>query len=217
MPVSTDSCIFGAWVAEKTNQFNNILDVGCGTGLLTLMLSQKNSAKITAIEIEPECYEQAKQNINQSPWCDRCKIINGDIKDYQFEIKFDFIISNPPFFENQLASPQYKKSSAKHAQSLSLKELAKAIGHNLNDEGGIGLLIPFYRTQESIDLFERENLYLNQILKIRQSEKHDYFRSVLFMTREQQSIISEETMTIKKEGQYSNEFIELMKDYYLYL
>src|SRR4051794_22993532 len=100
MKVCTDACIFGAFVARQIANRNlavsNILDIGTGTGLLSLMLAQKMTAAIDAIEIDKAAFEQAKQNFEQSPWKSRLTIINTDARHFNPGNKFDCIISNPP-------------------------------------------------------------------------------------------------------------------------
>src|SRR4051812_24083842 len=98
MKVCTDSCLFGAWASAWANNKKRILDIGAGTGLLMLMLAQNSSAIIDGIEIEPGCYRQLSTNVTSSPWADRLHAIENDVRQFQFKEKYDFIISNPPFF-----------------------------------------------------------------------------------------------------------------------
>src|SRR6185369_1848613 len=102
MKVTTDACLFGAWVAEKVksqkSKIKNLLDIGTGTGLLSLMYSQKNSnCTIDAIEINEEAYEQAKENVAASPFAEQVHVMKGDVRTFLLDKKYDLIISNPPF------------------------------------------------------------------------------------------------------------------------
>src|SRR5438874_7177882 len=104
MKVTTDACLFGAWVAGKMKndklKIKNVLDVGAGTGLLSLMLAQKDTLlKIDTIEIDQESYEQAKENASSSPFADRVNVIHADVKIFPFIRKYDVVMSNPPFYE----------------------------------------------------------------------------------------------------------------------
>ncbi len=118
--VSTDSCILGAWFANKALAPKKILDIGSGTGLLMLMLAQKIKGSIKGIEIDPDCYKQLMENISKSPWKEKCSAVLGDIRTYHFNESFDFIISNPPFYENQLEAAEEKRNIAKHSTHLGL-------------------------------------------------------------------------------------------------
>jgi tRNA1Val (adenine37-N6)-methyltransferase len=102
MKVTTDGCLFGAWIAKQVDgnklAVDNILDIGTGTGLLSLMIAQQSPAKIDAIEIDKETYEQAKENVAASPWAERINIIHGDAKQLPASQQYDVIVSNPPFY-----------------------------------------------------------------------------------------------------------------------
>ena len=132
MKVTTDGCLFGAWVANAINNseliINNCLDIGTGTGLLSLMLAQKNpQIKIDAVEVDKDAFEQAKKNIAESPWANRIKVYHADIKVFGSAKKYDVIISNPPFYENELKGNDEKKNIAHHNDGLLLPELLKII------------------------------------------------------------------------------------------
>ena len=100
MKVCTDACLFGAFVANEIQDktINHILDIGAGTGLLSLMLAQKSNAAIDAVEIDKSTYEQAEENISQSSWKEKITVYNSGIADFYSNYKYDLIISNPPFF-----------------------------------------------------------------------------------------------------------------------
>src|SRR5450631_830225 len=104
MKVCTDSCVLGAWTALQLGQVKTILDIGTGTGLLALMLAQKSEGLIDAVESDPESAGQARENIGQSSWSDRIRVVEKDARDYLNETHYDFIITNPPFFESDLRS-----------------------------------------------------------------------------------------------------------------
>jgi tRNA1Val (adenine37-N6)-methyltransferase len=223
MKVTTDACLFGAWVANEAKNKNaknkNVLDVGTGTGLLSLMLAQKSlTSVIDAIEIDREAYEQAKENVFGSPFATQITLINDDAKIFPFPKKYDIIISNPPFYENELQSTDQKKNIAHHHSSLLLKELLSVIKLNLTTDGLFYLLLPYKRNQEiKAALFEND-LSILKIIFVRQSTRHDYFRIMLAgkikNEREIESMIDEISIW-NDEQQYTNEFKELLKDYYL--
>jgi tRNA1Val (adenine37-N6)-methyltransferase len=104
MKVCTDACILGAWFAAKIPEYCTVLDIGSGTGLLMMMLAQRTRSEIYGIEIDLSSYKQLKENISQNKWKERLKVFPGDARTYSFASKYDFIIVNPPFFENDLES-----------------------------------------------------------------------------------------------------------------
>lgn len=138
MKVTTDACLFGAWCAEEIQSLNgkkNILDIGTGTGLLPLMIAQKNSASIDAIEIEKASADEAIQNIQASPFAETIHVIQADISGYQPPEKYDIIICNPPFYEDELQSPDALKNVAHHGTHLKLEQLFQIINVLLKEQG----------------------------------------------------------------------------------
>src|SRR5688572_14654976 len=166
MKVTTDACLFGAWVVEEINNekliINNCLDIGTGTGLLALMLTQKNPVmKIDAIEIDKDAAEQAKVNVGSSPWKEQINIIQDDVKAFSFEKEFDLIISNPPFYENELRSATDSKNVARHSGTSTLKELLVIIKENLSKRGSFFLLLPYKRNEEIKKLLKDNELNIS--------------------------------------------------------
>ena len=150
MKVCTDACVFGAFVAEylAPQKLNNCLDIGTGTGLLSLMLAQKNDMSIDTVEINAEAYLQAKENIENSIYKNKISIHNQNILEFDNKEKYDFIITNPPFYEGDLMSSQQNKNQAKHNESLTLPKLLQSIIRLLKDNGEFAVLLPFHRIIE---------------------------------------------------------------------
>ena len=229
MKVTTDACLFGAWAADEVKsqipiaigiEGKRILDIGTGTGLLSLILAQKKSEiNILAIEIDNDAATQAKENFRSSPWKERIDVIEGDVKHYPFPEKFDIIISNPPFYEREIRSEADSKNVAHHSENLTLEQLLNVIKSNLNEDGLFFLLLPYKRNEEIKKLFKDNQLSISKILFIRQSVKHDYFRIFLkghLRIKEKETEFDE--MSIWDEHQqYTEEFVRLLTDYYLHL
>jgi tRNA1Val (adenine37-N6)-methyltransferase len=221
MKVGTDACILGAWVADKI--FNgqisasSILDVGAGTGLLSLMLAQKSTAEIEAIEIDESACDQAISNFKQSPWSERLRAFHGDILNFNASVKYDLIISNPPFFQNNLLSPELGKNMAKHDASLNLSELLSAIKKLINSSGSFAVLLPYHRINYFEKLANENYFFLKEKLLIKPTLKHGYFRGVLLFNQTKNHTSEKELIIKKENGNYSEDFIQLMRDYYLNL
>lgn len=228
MKVTTDACLFGAWVASNLKPgtksqepvASNLLDIGTGTGLLALMLAQEVNCPIDAIEIDKDAFEQASGNVAASPWADRIKVIHADAKEFEFLHAYDVIMSNPPFYEKELKGDDHKKNMAHHNAGLLLPELLKIIKENLSPPGHFFLLLPFKRNEEIRKLLLEQELALEQITFVRQTVNHDYFRMMISGKLRPEipaeTIISE--IAIKgSDGEYTSDFISLLKDYYLHL
>lgn len=221
MKVCTDACIFGAWISNAVMsdelRVASCLDIGAGTGLLSLMIAQKNSFEIDAIEIELNAFEQAKENFKNSPWSDRLKIFNADAKEFIATKKYDFIISNPPFFENDLLSVKENSNIAKHNAGLTLSDLLSVIKNNISVQGEFVVLLPYHRTGYFEKLAEENKFHLNKKLLIKQAPKHNYFRSILLFSKKKTTVGVSELIIKNAERNYTSKFTMLLQDYYLNL
>ena len=225
MKVSTDSCIFGALVAarfatqalEKEKTISNFLDIGTGTGLLSLMLAQKTTALNDAVEIDTPAFIQAAENFASSPFAERISIFNDDILLFKTNKKYDAVICNPPFFEGDLKSADVSKNAAKHDTTLTLQQLLKVVEALLKPDGVFAILLPYHRLEEFIKQALVLNIFLLEKILLRHTLQHPYFRGVLFFSKVDAPIAIKE-LTIKDiDNKYTPEFVDLLKDYYLYL
>ena len=218
MKVCTDACLFGAWVVNylKNKQPPSILDIGTGTGLLTMMLAQHTSASIDAIEIDEGASAQAQFNFSQSPWENRIHLINGDVKELNLNegLSYDFIISNPPFFENDLPSNNHKKNIALHSKLLTFNELIDCISRLLNKNGQFALLVPYTRHQYLIEEASKAGFHAEKIAHVKQTTEHTYFRSMVVFSTNPQST-EKNDICIKDNHGYTATFKELLSSYYL--
>jgi tRNA1Val (adenine37-N6)-methyltransferase len=221
MKVCTDACLFGAWVAQlNKQQCQAVLDVGTGTGLLSLMLAQANTAaNITGLELDENASQQSIANINASPFVQQITIKNTDAKLFVSTNKFDVIISNPPFYENDLASSSYAKNLAKHNNGLLLTDLLTVIQNNITPNGEAYILLPFSRKQEAEGLLKQNNFSILNCASVYQTTKHlQPFRIMLQLKEGLHKNTTQENICIKKDDEkYTNRFIELLQPYYLHL
>lgn len=219
MKVCTDACLFGAWVVEFLLAQNyskrvQVLDIGTGTGLLSLFTAQEIDCTIDAIEIDKAAANQAALNFSISPFSSKINIIEADIKDWDSNKTYECIITNPPFFENDLPSPDSKRNIALHSAALNLKELAEIVDKKLLREGIVAILLPFHRKEAMIQLALDKGLYLNANADIKQTPMHPYFRTFLIFSRNAKTQHSEEII-IQNNRVYTDRFICLLKKYYL--
>jgi len=226
MKVTTDACLLGAWTAACIQPAQSsaehpiqVLDIGTGTGLLALMLAQAVNASIDAIEIEPRAAEQAAFNVNASKWKNRIRVLNTDIRTYEPGGLYDVIISNPPFYENDLRSGQNEKNMAFHDSSLSLSNLFSAFEHHLSTRGNVYLLLPYKRKGEAELLLGSHGLSISQLVIVRPTKDHEPFRLLIAAGKGQQhGIFPIENHSIRdSQNNYTSWFSHLLRPYYLYL
>ncbi|MEY4282368.1 MAG: hypothetical protein RLZ39_1780, partial [Bacteroidota bacterium] len=166
MKVSTDACIQGAW-AQVPSGCKRILDVGCGTGLLALMLAQRfSNCIIDAIEIDERAAAQARRNVAESIFAKQINILHADALSYSFEHTYDFIICNPPFFSNSLKGPNNNRNLARHQQELTLSTLFTLFQKNTSSTAQVCILLPvdefaaFERIVSAYNWFVNKKLFI---------------------------------------------------------
>ena len=219
MKVCTDACLFGAWVAAaiENTAVQHILDIGTGTGLLSLMLAQKTSAEIDALEINADAATQAKENVAASPWRERVQVHCTDAASFVSQNKYQLIISNPPFYENDLRSPDENKNAAKHDSTLTLENLLKIISAHLAPGGSAAILLPYQRSAAFEKAAAQHSLFVQQKTIVQQTANHAPFRSMLLLSSNQIAFTPNNLLIHLPDRQYSPAFTQLLKDYYLKL
>lgn len=218
MKVCTDSCIFGAWLAKRNLPAKNCLELGTGTGLLSLMYAQKNNdCRIDALEIEENACAQASENFNDSEWKSHLNLICIDANNYISNKKYDLIFSNPPFFQQELLSFEKNKNLAKHNDGLMLVDLLNIIQKLLLPTGYFCLLLPPERAQYFHKLAFERSFFLQEKLMIKHNNSKKYIREILLYSRRQTTTIESELIIKDDDGNYTKEFKDLLMDYYLLL
>ncbi|TLX76026.1 methyltransferase [Labilibacter sediminis] len=217
MKVGTDGVLLGAWA--NCDKAKKILDIGSGTGLISLMLAQRTeNAAIDAIEIDDSAFGQMQQNFELSPWKNRLTSIHMDFKHYSTTSgnKYELIVSNPPFFINSLKNECNKKSLARHTDSLSFAELISGIDMLLAENGIFCVILPATEKSSFIELAKTSGLNLTRCLYIKPTPSKPAKR-ILMEFSLSKSVCIEEEIIIEDSGRhgYSNEYKELTKDFYL--
>ncbi len=217
MKVSTDACLFGAWV-PVAKYVKTVLDIGGGTGLLSLMLAQKNKdIYIDAIELNLNASQQANTNFTASPWSNRLRVIHADIKEFVEEHKYDMIICNPPFFQNSLLGSDNDRNIARHTRELEYSDIIKAMEMYLTENGYATILLPAAEHKVWQELLKRFGWYVNTELRVRPLPHKPINRIMSICSRQNESNDIHEICIYKEQGKYSDEFIALLKPFYLQL
>ena len=216
MKVTEIACLQGAYTPIETSA-KTLLDIGSGTGLLSLMLAQRFShIEIDAIEIDEQSFHQGQENIQASPFSANINCLQADVTQYLFTKKYDFIVVNPPFFENQLKSSNAIKNKAWHSTELTLEKLIIVIKNNLAHHGSCSILLPIERKNDLEQLITTNNLFLNQCLLIQPNEKLQVKYFIALISFHANEPIFEE-LIIKEKGVYTARTNTLFKDFYLKL
>lgn len=211
--VGTDGVLLGA-VADISGA-KSILDIGSGSGLISLMLAQRSEAMITAIEPDSDSYLQTRENADGSKWKDRLKVVHTDLQSFNPDGKFDLIITNPPYFSGSLKNPDPRKSAARHNDSLTSDKLLKGVMRLINDNGRFQLIMPYVEGNIFIAEANRYDLYCNEIVKIKPLPSAEIRRLILTFGRVRKKPV-EKFLTIEHGRHlYTDDYINLTKDFYL--
>ncbi len=215
MKVGTDGVLLGAWT--DCNNAKTILDIGTGTGLIAIMLAQKSFSEITAIEIDSNAYNQAKENISICKWRDRIIIEEIDFLLYYKTIKskFDLIVCNPPFFENSLKPKNIERKKARHTDTLVFDELITGVSKIISEKGKFSLILPIDNYEKIKQLCFKEHLYLIKKTEVKPNFDKKAKRVLLEFSKNKTKVIKN-ILTIEKERHfYTEDYKKLTKDYYL--
>ncbi len=215
MKVGTDGVLLGAWASVQGAQ--SALDVGTGTGLVALMLAQRTEyAQIHAIELDEAAYQQAMLNFTASPWVERLNVIHADFKTYDPALKYDLIVSNPPYFNHSLKNPCDKKSLARHTDKLDYTELIKGAAKLLQDTGRFCVVLPAAEKLNFQEIAAQYGLKLNKTLCVKPTPSKPPKRAVMEFSL-LSTLVEEHELIIEEFGrhQYSEAYKQLNKDFYL--
>ena len=219
MKVGTDAVLLGAWSALD-HMPNTILDIGSGTGILALIMAQRSTAElIDALEIDADAYEQCVHNFETSDWGDRLFCYHASLDEFVGEIEdtYDLIISNPPFYTDHFKSRNEARNKARFEDALPFEELLTSVSKLLSVTGQLNVIIPFSEEINFISLAKNVDLYPIRILRVRGQEESPVKRSLISFTFQENKIeVSELTIEITRHH-YTQEYINLTKDFYLKL
>lgn len=213
--VGTDGVLLGA--CSDISGVRSILDVGSGTGLISIMMAQRCDAEITAIEPDHESFLQACENVIRCKWHNRIKVEYTDLQNFNpAQYKFDLIVTNPPYFCDSLKSPEPRKSAARHNDSLSTMDLLEGVLKFMKDDGHLQLILPYVEGSVFIAEAGKYGLFCNNILKIKPLPISETRRLILTFSKFQKKAV-EKFLTIEhgQRHEFTEEYINLTKDFYL--
>ncbi len=217
MKIGTDGVLLGAWTSLK-NKPNSILDIGAGTGLLSLMLAQRSLAEnIEALEIDEDAYEQCVANFEASPWADRLFCYHAGLDEFIEEIEepYDLIISNPPFYIEAVSSGNSARDKARQNKSLPFDELLEGVSKLLAKDGLFTTIIPFKEEAHFLKLADEFKLFPQKILRVKGNATTLIKRSLLSFSFKKSEVVINELIIELERHQYTEEYRALTKDFYL--
>ena len=220
MKVGTDGVLLGAWCA--TGNFpDTILDIGTGTGIIALMMAQRFDAMtIDGVEVDENAYEQTVANFENSDWGDRLYCYNSTFQNFADEIAdeeetYDLIVTNPPFYTDEFETENDARNKARFTSSLSFLELITGVVKILSSDGKFAIVIPYKEEENFIKLAKEQNLFLNRICRVQGNPKSEIKRCLLEFSFHQTAINSAHLIIEIERHQYTEEYINLTKDFYL--
>ncbi len=218
MKIGTDGVLLGAWCPVDNNPFS-ILDIGAGTGILSLMLAQRSSAEqIDSIEIDEEAFEQCVENFESSPWSDRLFCFHAGLDEFveEPEDEYDLIISNPPFYSEDYKSENEQRDLARFQDALPFEDLIEAAALLLSENGILSVIIPFKEEEKFVALAKNFDLFPLKITHVKGTPTTEIKRSLLaFSFTEKTNFPIDELIIETARHQYTEDYIALTKDFYL--
>lgn len=216
MKVGTDAVLLGA-VAD-TYGVGEILEIGAGCGIISLIMAQRSGAKIDAVEIDHDSAKQARSNADRSPWAERINIIQDLIQNYSMmtSIRYDLIISNPPFFNCSLKSPDKKRNLSRHNDSMSYEDLLAAVVRLMKEEASFWVILPSPEFDNFNQLAKAAGLHLQRKINIISKEGRKEHRVIMQFRKTVADPVTVKAITIlDHDGNYSEEYKALTRDFYL--
>lgn len=210
--VGTDAVLLGVWA--DMSDAENMLEVGTGTGIISLMLAQRNpKTKITAIDIDKNAVNLAKLNFENSPFSERLKVVWKDFNQFETKEKFDSIVSNPPYFEENTSS---KDILARQKITLNFQQLIQNTAKLLSENGQFCAIVPLEFSEEMLVLAEKENLFLTQKINIFGIKYGECKRLILTFSKRFQPLQETDFVIEKSPRNYSDDYLERTKAFHVF-
>jgi len=216
MKVGTDGVLLGAW-ADVLNK-KNVLDVGTGTGLIALMVAQRNpNAFISAVEIERDAYIQAKENILQSIFKHQIELLHTSFQDYKSTNKYDLVVCNPPFFRPTYLSGNESRDIARQRINFEMNNFFEITFNATEEDGEVAIVYPFEQLEYITKIAAAKKFFIKRQCLVKGNQNKPFKRVLLQFSKQKKNVESSELCIENERHQYTNEFVELVKDFYLNL
>ncbi|WP_420401967.1 tRNA1(Val) (adenine(37)-N6)-methyltransferase [Flagellimonas sp.] len=217
MKVGTDGVLLGAWTSLETRP-DSILDIGAGTGLIALQMAQRSNAEvIDAIELDEDAYEQCVENFEASSWADRLFCYHAGLDELVDEIEdtYDLIVSNPPFYSEEVTSGAEARDMARQNTSLPFDELLEGVSRLLSPHGIFSVVIPFKEEKQFVDMAGALGLHPRRSLHVRGNPNAPFKRSLLEFGLGETQLRMEELTIEQGRHEYTEEYVALTRAFYL--
>ncbi|WP_316736698.1 tRNA1(Val) (adenine(37)-N6)-methyltransferase [Pedobacter aquatilis] len=214
MKINTDGVLIAAMV--QFDNPGNILDIGTGTGVMSLMLAQRfTEAQVHALEIDEQAALTARKNFNHSRFSDRLTCTHVSIEDFETSDKFDLIVSNPPFFINDLKNEEQRKGIARHASVDFFEALVRQSAFCLNPKGKMCFVLPVKQASLVEDLAKKHGLKVCERINLHSDETKETFRVIICLAFEAENFSTSEFYIYKGLNEHTNEYKDLLKPFFL--
>jgi len=215
MKTGTDAILLGVWT--DASEATKALDIGSGSGIISLFIAARSNANVTSIEIDTESVEESSTNYSSSKFGNRMKVLNTDFVSYadSTDSKFDLIVSNPPFFTDDLHSPDLRKTKARHTDSLSFKQLCSGVSQLLKPDGKFTVVLPYSQYQGFCDIARENKLFVFKKLLIfprrgvEPNRINIEFRKAETLSRKKEFFIIRE-----ENNKFTDQYREILGEYY---
>jgi tRNA1Val (adenine37-N6)-methyltransferase len=217
MKIGTDGVLLGAWTTLK-HQPESILDIGAGSGVISLQLAQRSNAMtIDAIEIADNAFEQCIENFENSPWGDRLFCYHASLQEFASEMEesYDLIVSNPPFYTENYKTNDLARDQARFNDALPFEHLLVSVRQLLSEKGRFAVILPKKEEVAFVSLAEELSLFPCRICRVKGTANSEEKRSLMEFSFQKKTVIQTTLVMETERHVYTEEYLDLVRDFYL--